>query len=354
MASSAAAAPSDPSVPAIRDFDRDALHILPLAIVPLQTPALRRARLIKNVRLEGMVEFFEDSHTGSGQMDVEDVGREFGWPEIPIHPDLLTLRKLALLPTFDVYSLRVLLRANGIPVNNYNDLRLSAAKNRELTEYMTKFTRPLISEIYGKNDVDIRDFDDIIDLFRNPDVKVALEKLKIMASRLDIRVEQVPKFLEDYGDIFLSLSYYRQCLDQIAPLVSDFIEWLAELTGNWRMKHDPNLITTCRTIQETLNGLMVAITGRFENFDRSTAGLWSNVSAQRFRKVETLIKSYHTTIGGVLCSLTVKIDAWVKAFPHKTAGGPEKRAKFIMSEMRKGIEKIQRIEDAAPMLAELG
>jgi hypothetical protein len=81
--------------------------------------------------------------------------------------------------------------------------------------------------------------------------------------------------------------------------------------------------------------------------------LWDNVSASQFRKVEKLIRSYHTTIGGVLCALTVKMETWARTFPNKGFGGPAKRAEFIMSEMRQGIERIQQFESAAPMLAEL-
>ncbi len=66
-----------------------------------------------------------------------------------------------------------------------------------------------------------------------------------------------------------------------------------------------------------------------------------------------MIESYHTTIGGVLCALSVKMDAWARLFPKKDSGGPVKRAEFIMSEMRQGIDKFQKIEDSAPMLAEL-
>jgi hypothetical protein len=114
----------------ISDTDRDSLYILPLAIIPLRTPALRRARMIKNVRLDSAVELFEDAKTGSGQIEVEDLPHEFGWCERPPQPDLLVLRKLALLPSFDVYSLRVLLRRHDIPVNDYASLRLSKAKKR--------------------------------------------------------------------------------------------------------------------------------------------------------------------------------------------------------------------------------
>ncbi len=337
----------------IRDVDRDSLHILPLSIVPIETPPLKRARLIRNVRLESIIEFFGDEDTGSGQVDIEDLGGEFGWPEIPPHPDLILLRKLADLPSYDVFSLRILLRNHGIAVNSVGSLKLSPTKQTELNEYMTSFTRPLITQIYGGEDVSIQTFEDVIRLFRDPDLTKAREKLKIMSQKLEIGLEDVPKFLEDYGDIFLSLSYYRQCLDQIEPTIGMFLNALDEIRLNWQLKNDQNLMKTCTMMQSTINGLMVAITGRFENFDRSTTDMWNNISAERFRKVEDLIESYHTTIGGVLCALSVKMDAWARLFPKKDSGGPVKRAEFIMSEMKQGIDKMQTIEDSAPMLAEL-
>ncbi len=337
----------------IRDIDRDSLHILPLSIVPIETPALKRARLIKNVRLQSIIEIFADESTGSGQVEIEDLGGEFGWPDIPIHPDLVLLRKLGDLPSYDVYSLRILLRDHGIAVNNVDALKLSPAKQAELTEYMTSFTRPLIMQIFGGEDVSIQTFEDVIRLFRDPDFKKAREKLKVMAEKLEIGLDDVPKFLEDYGDIFLSLSYYRECLDRIEPTVDLFLDALDEIRGNWHLKNDRNLMKTCTMMQSTINGLMVAITGRFESFDRSTNEMWNNISAERFRKVEELIGSSHITIGGVLCALGVKMTAWARLFPKKDAGGPVRRAEFIMSEMRQGIDKIQKIEDSAPLLAEL-
>lgn len=337
----------------IRDIDRDSLHILPLSIVPIGTPPLKRARLIRNVRLQSIIEFFGDEETGSGQVEIEDLGGEFGWPEIPPHPDLVLLRKLADLPSYDVFSLRILLRDHGIAVNSVEALKLSPTKQSELNEYMTSFTRPLITQIFGGEDVSIQSFEDVIRLFRDPDLTKARKKLKIMADKLEIGLEDVPKFLEDYGDIFLSLSYYRQCLDQIEPTIDLFLDALDEIRGNWQLKNDQNLMKTCTMMQSTINGLMAAITGRFENFDRSTTDMWNNISAERFRKVEELIGGYHTTIGGVLCALSVKMDAWARLFPRKDAGGPVKRAEFIMSEMKQGIDKIQKIEDSAPMLAEL-
>lgn len=343
----------EPTEALVSDIDRDSLHILPLSILPLETPALRRARLIKNVRLYSVLELFEEKQTGSGQVEVADIGKEFGWPADREVPDRNMLNKLAYLHSYDVYSLRVSLREQEIEVNNIDALKLSAKKNAELTEYMKDFTRPLILQIYGDHDMEIQDFSDVVALFRDPDVKKAREKLELMSKKLEIRLSEVPQFLEDYGDIFLSLSYYRQCLDEIEPIISQFLDGMEDLRGNWQLRHDRNLMNSCDEIENVINELMAAITGRFENFDRSTKSMWDNLSAERFRKVKELIESYHTTIGGVLCALNVKMDAWARLFPRPDAGGPVRRGEFIMSEIKQGIENIQKIEDSAPMLSML-
>lgn len=333
--------------------DRDSLHVLPLCDIPLDTPGLRSARLIKNVQLDSVVEIFTDANTGSGQLGIEDLPQEFGWDIYEPPQDFVILRKLALLPSYDIYSLRLSLRAHGIEVNSVDALKLSPTKSQELASYMKDFTRPLISQIYGSEDVDIQDFSDVIRLFRDPDVKKALEKLKVMAAKLEVKPEQIPRFMEDYGDIFLSLSYYRSCLDDIEPIITEFIGGLDMLRDNYQFKTDKNLMDTIDMMESVFNNLMVNITGRFETFDRSTKHMWDKISAERFRSVEKLISSYHVTIGGVLCALSVKMTAWARLFPDKQSGGPGRRAEFIMSEMRKGIEKMQKVEESAPALSAL-
>jgi hypothetical protein len=88
--------------PALSDEDRDSLHILPLWIVRIETPGVHRARMIKNSSLVSVIELFHDDHTGSGQVDVGGIVNLFGLLERPPHSDLVLLRQLALLPSYDV------------------------------------------------------------------------------------------------------------------------------------------------------------------------------------------------------------------------------------------------------------
>lgn len=337
------------SVPSEADIERDSLHILPLSIIPFETPALSPARMIKNVRLESVIEIFHDQDSGSGQIDVQKIPAEMGWPDDSVHPDFELLRNLARLPSYDVYSLRIMLRSLGIDVNNQNDLKLSESKVAELSSYMTQFTRPLISEIFGENAEELDSFGDILSLFRDPDVRKTRMRLQAMADKLAIELTEVPTFLEDFGDIFLSLSYYRQCLDQIAPTIDMFLDSLIEIRKNRQLSNDANLVETCIRIESVLNESLSAVAGRFENFDRNAENMWENISAEQFRIVKNQITGYHTSIGGTLCALSVKMTAWLQWFPHPDYGGPVKRSEFIMSEMKQGIERIQKIEASAPM-----
>ena len=203
----------------IVDADMDSLYVLPLSILPFKTEELHRARLIKNHLLNGVIELFSERETGSGQINVDDLPDHFQWKQGLDHPDLQILSKLAPLPSFDVFSLRRSLRQLGIPLAEDSELQLTEEKNKELTAYMSSFTLPLIKQIYGSDYLEITNFKDLVGLFKDPDVKKAISKLKTMAETLNIQLDQIPRFLEDYGDIFISLSYYRNCLDRLQPLM---------------------------------------------------------------------------------------------------------------------------------------
>ena len=328
----------------IIDSDMDSMFVLPLSIIPLETPALQSAKLIKNVRLRSVVEIFADAQTGSGQVDIESLAKMFNWPADQLHPDLAVLRRLALLPSYDVYSLRISLREHGIAVNDYSALKLSPDKARELTKYMVMFTRPLMKLIYADEAVSIESYDDLLKLFRDPDVKKARQRLEQMAQSLNIEIFDVPRFLEDYGDTFLSLSYFRHCLDRLEPYFTACVQSLGPIRTHFQLRQDVNLMRSCDVIEEVINSISAGITGRLEVFERRTSEMWANISQEEFRTVKTMIERYHVTIGAALCGLTVKMNSFARMFPRPNVGGPVKRADFLMAEILQGIELIRDTE----------
>ncbi len=335
----------------ISDEDRDSLHTLPVAILPVQTPVFRRARLVKNARLETVVEFFSGAGTGRGHLDVRNVNKYLGLPDHPVHPDVSLLRTVGDLPSFDVYSLRILLRANGIALPDNSALMLSPGKIESLSVYMARFTRPLVEEIFGHDTAGAR-FTDIVGLFRARNPEEVRNRLGQMAGRLGISVDAIPKFLEDYGDIFMSLSYYRDCLDTLLPLVQGFMDSLVMIRDSHQLAQDRSLMKAMDEIEAAVNSSLSSVTGKLESFERSTNDMWRDLTAERFQRIEGLISRYHTSIGAALCAMSVKMTAWANQFPT-SSGGVGRRVAFIMSDMRQGLCQLETGQDDAPMLAAL-
>ena len=61
----------------LNDGDRDSLHTLPLALLPLSMPSLLRAKMLKDNHMRTMVEMFTSGGGGSGGMEVEGLENVF-------------------------------------------------------------------------------------------------------------------------------------------------------------------------------------------------------------------------------------------------------------------------------------
>jgi hypothetical protein len=323
--------------------DNDALHILPLVRVPLKTPALRRARIIKNSRLEGVVELFSDRTSGSGQIYTSDLPLRF---EILERADLDTIGALAQLASYDVYSLRLELRRLGISMEGADALRLSARKVAELTEIMTSFTRPLVVHVFGSERDDIRDVGTLLNMFRDPDIEAARRNLALLARKLMLSVEHVPAFLEDYGDVYLSLCYYQHCLDENVPIVKAMLDSFGELRQSSSTRDDRQLMKACDRIEKYLNHLIPDVTNLLDMFRARTLDMWSDITPQRFRSMRDMITGYQVKLGGNLCVVAVKMKAWSTNFPRLREGSLYKKANLILSDIHPGIDKIAELKYA--------
>lgn len=319
------------------DFERDSLHLLPLQIIPLKSAALSRARLVKNVRMQGMLEVFQGAGMGSGQIDPETIEQTFDIADGEGANDAEKIRALAALTSFDVYSLRISLRALGIDVEDFEQLRLSREKRAELTRYMVGFTRPLMRQIYGDQQKEINDISELIGMFDNPNREEALKNLRLMTDKLQIGIGDLPRFLEDYGDTFLSLAYFRDCLDSLEPKLVSFFAAMEAIRESHQLSQNKALIRTLDEMTRDFSSIKATLEGHFAAFERETSAMWSNITSESFHRLKQMIENSHTTVGGILCGLSVKLGAWDDRFGGREAGLIS-QAEFIMSDMRHGMD----------------
>jgi len=307
----------------IDESDIDSLSVLPLGILPMQTAGLRNVRMVK-----------DSKNVGTGLIYPGNLHDQFP----TMSPDDHTIvRAVAELHSFDVYSLRIALRAMGVKVDNTEHLCLSGSKQQELQSYIRPFTERLVKQIYGSDSDEAGAVTDVSTLFHDPDVNAAREKLKNIAGSLSISLADVPQFLEDYGDIYLSVAYYRSCLDMVRPVIEDFLASTAEIKNHPQMKQNFEMVKVCTRLETKFLKLQEVLVGRFEVFAKSTDEMWANMSAEKFGDFKKLVEDNHTALGGLLCTLTVKMNLWHNKFPTRHVAGPSRRADFIMTDMRQGV-----------------
>ena len=73
--------------------------------------------------------------------------------------------------------------------------------------------------------------------------------------------ELIRAFLEEYGDIFLSLAYFKQCLDEIVPDVQAFLAWMDAVRGFSEVRRDARHARMLDEVGRDLTEIAASITG---------------------------------------------------------------------------------------------
>ena len=320
--------------------EKDAIHLLPLLSLPLKTRGLKKARLVKNSCLEGVVELFSSDGAGSGQMKPEALTESFDFSG-ERSSDLEIIRSLADLPSYDVYSLRLGFRDLGIAPDDNDALKLSPAKSAELMAHMNSFTRPLIAKVYGNEEACGHSLKEIVQLFIDPDMKQARRNLENIAKSLGIHVTDIPLFLERYADVYLSLAYYAAAIEYVIPQLENLNQTMERIRSDARYRKNGALINRLIRIEARLADAQTSISNVIEVFKQRTHKMWENIDGPTFRGMERLIIDYQRDIGANLCALVVKMDAWDKLRGKASA---ETCLQFIMSEIAAGIERMPALD----------
>lgn len=323
--------------------DMDALEVLPLSMIPLSSNTLKNAKLIKNSRLETAVELYNDPIAGSLQIYPQDIADQIAASE----RDQEIVNQLANLHSYDVYSLRSSLKKLGIEVEDPGMLELSEEMKDSLSEIAVHFTRPLIEKIFGAGVIDTSDARALQKVFRDPDVAKVRENLKIMTERTGIAMADLPKFLEEYSEVFLSVSYYRYSFESMEAEIERFLGWLKVLREHKDVASSPQTAQSCRKVDDAMRYLVGSIRERLLKFHTSFEDFWRDINKNTFAALRGQIEENHSSMGSILCGLGVKIRNWSKEFPDNDVGGPQKRAKYVVTEMEPGIEKLRTLEAEA-------
>lgn len=323
--------------------DTDKIDTLSLSVVPLTSNTLRNARLIKNSRMETAVELHHDPISGSLLLKPEDIAQTFAGAE----RDQEIIAALAALNSYDVYSMRTSFKKLGIQVQD-SSLSLSETMKLALNQYAIEFIRPLLERIFG-DDPDHSDISgaSLEKILRDSDPAKVKKNLQTITERTGIPVDEIPTFIENYSDVFLSVAYYRHYFESIGTDIDRFLLWIKDLQKYRDVTSSPQTFTSCKKVEHSLRVVSASIRERLGKFQANFEAFWGNINKSSFDNLRKQIENNHTSMGSVLCGLVVKMQNWTHEFPDNTVGGPQKRAQFIMTEMEPGMEKLRLLENEA-------
>lgn len=321
------------------DFDK-----LPLSIIPLASERLKSSRLVKNTRLETMLELHNDPVSGSLQIRPEDIPKNFPGAS---KNDLDIIQKLSELKSYDVYSLRLSLKKLGIEVDP-SALALSDEMKERLERYSAEFTRPLILHLFGDAEHhDIKDAQDFHRLFQAPNVALVQERLKNLSQKTGVAPSDLPAFLEHYRDLFLATLYYRNNFEALVPELNHLWLWLSDLKSQPEAAASAEGTASCRKVTGAFRALFISTRERLAKFRAAFDAFWSDTSPEAFARLKQEIEDNHLSMGAVLCGIGVKIRDWARAFPAGQRMDARSRLQYVMTELEPGLDQLTQMENVA-------
>ena len=320
--------------------DRDSLVAVALDRLPVANAALRNARLVKNARLESVIELYHDDAAGSGQIELSGAQLAFGITS-PADPDILLLRNVALLPAFDAFSLRLMLRESGALPDALANLTLTPDRQAAVNRELRRFTLPLLQYVYGQEDVEDITLAQLIESFRNPDVGKAGAQLARLARKLEIKLPHLFVFIEVYADTFMAIALYRLVLNELSPAVEDFLTAVRTLPSEVQYRQNKAIRSLCDEIEQSFR-FVVKMTGvRLAASQRIAERIWANEASIPYGDLQTRLREFHVLIAVLVAGLSAKMTAWQKAFPLPESGKPSDRAELLSTDMRHAVNLLK-------------
>jgi hypothetical protein len=206
---------------------------------------------------------------------------------------------------------------------------------------MRRITRPLIKNLYGDADLDVSDTQTLLDLVRNPDRDKVRDRLDRMATTLGVSIARLPTYLEDFGELYLSLSYFEGYFIEHIPKVDQLILWAQDVAQSSHLRNDPTAQKTFTGVERRIRYLKENLETRFKNLSEVTRVDWDLLDVTMFQKVQRSILAEQIYLATGLCGLAVKIYEWERVFPN-AGGSPDRVLEFVGSELRPGLDNLVR------------
>ena len=184
----------------------DSITSLPLSAFNLENSTLRSATLRKNIALDTVIDFTNSLRQDIGLITQKELMLHFDRDDVG-DTDRKTLSSLTSLPSFDCFTLKKSLAPLKIKVLDKNIFNLSSNMKTTLFPLMSRITRPLIQYLYSDQKFGVSDTETLLKLIRDTEPLKVRDRLEIMAQNMSVSLPKLIESLEEFGELFLSVSF---------------------------------------------------------------------------------------------------------------------------------------------------
>ena len=314
---------ASPLLPEINSLDELSLDRLPVAHA-----ALRKARIVKNSRLKSVIELYRDRSTGSGHYEVSDLPAMLGIPSA--HADILLLRWVAMLPTFDIASVRLLLRDVGALTEKDVPLPDDAAIHQYIAPVLRCATEDGTALSRAELDAALMD--------PNGRGREIMQRLMQLVA---LRPDETVRFVRDSIDTYAAFGLYARALKEQRRRITQLLDAVRSLAAEPQVRKDKMMLTALAEIPATFPELLSAAERRVGAAEKVIAMSWEKSAGAPLRAHQRQIREVQVLVGYLLAGIEAKLNAWRAAFPPEIQGNVAKRVNFLSLEMAQGLGELR-------------
>ena len=318
----------------------DSITSLPLSAFKLENSTLRSATLRKNIALETVIDFSNSGQQDIGLISQKELMLHFDRDEIE-DADKKTLSSLTSMPSFDCYTLKAALAPLKIEVLDENIFNLSSKMKTTLFPLMSRITRPLIQYLYSDQKFGVSDTETLLKLIKDTEPVKVRGRLEIIAQNMSVSSSKLIEILEEFGELFLSVSFFESINIEASSKIDQLILWAEDGVSNSNLRNDPSAQSQFSQIERRLGYIKTNLHSRFDNLARITQIDWEEFGASDFKTVKREILSQQSNLAIALCGIMVKAFEWEKQFPS-AGGSPQQCLEFISKDLNIGLDNLTR------------
>jgi hypothetical protein len=162
-----------------------------------------------------------------------------------------------------------------------------------------------------------------------------------MAQNMSVSLPKLIESLEEFGDLFLSVSFFEKINIEACSKLDQLTLWAEDGVKNSNLRNDSSAQSKFSQVERRLGYIKSNLHSRFDHLGKITQIDWEEFGASDFKTIKREILSQQANLAIALCGVMVKTFEWEKQFPS-AGGSPQQCLEFLSQDLSMGLENLTR------------